>query len=93
LDRWIILDSTFIHSHCFHTCKDCLSPYRLQYQSVQSIDLARLKYYHDTSLDKNADLLTHVSDEVFFIEIDKLADLCLNAENKSWEKFVFVGSY
>jgi hypothetical protein len=24
LDRWIILDPIFLHSHCFHTYKDCL---------------------------------------------------------------------
>jgi hypothetical protein len=55
---------------------------------MYTIDSVRLKYYHDASLDKNADLLTHVSDEGFFSEIDELTDLCLNTESKSWENLV-----
>jgi hypothetical protein len=55
---------------------------------MYTVDSARSKYYHDASLDNNADLLMHVSDEGFFNEIDELTDLCLNTETISSEKIV-----
>jgi hypothetical protein len=56
---------------------------------MHTVGSTRLTYYHDASLDKHADLLTHVSDKGFYYKkIDELKDLRLNTETITWEILV-----
>ena len=53
-----------------------------------SVHATRLKFYHDASLDKNTELLEHISDQGFYYEIEEYKDLRYNPEMKSWELLV-----
>ena len=55
---------------------------------MHTVGSTRLTYYHDASLDKHADLLTHVCDEGLFYETNEVKDLRLNTETISWKVLV-----